>query len=452
MGRKQERAIKKAFQKDMVLFLKIQHHFFPYLVKELSQIKDPRHQSYTEYDIEEIIYPIVLKNVFNLTSMQDMTHQFNQEERVLNVCEILGKSEKQFLPHYVTINDCLKRLNPDELEKVRTKLVQSLLRKRSFEEARFLGKYWPVIVDATGLFYFKEKHCEHCLKKTVNRGTPEEKTYYYHSVLEAKIVFGENLVISIATEFIENENENVLKQDCERKAFKRLAQKIKASYPRLPICILGDSLYACAPVFQTCEDNKWGYLIRFKDGSIPTLAQEYQTILAMGENECDIRREEKRYPRKPKETIKNEIKWISELRHQAHQLTEISLKTEKDGKGKGIFQWVTNLKVTKKTVWEFAETGRKRWLIENEGFNIQKNHRYTIEHANSLNNTAMKNHYLLTQIADLLLQLYENGISGLRSIKKTIKNISSDLLISFSTQLTREDIYFIRKRTSISIS
>jgi len=161
-------------------------------------------------------------------------------------------------------------------------------------------------------------------------------------------VFGKNLVVSIATEFIENENEDVLKQDCERKAFKRLAEKIKASYPRLPICILGDSLYACASVFQTCEENKWGYLIRFKDGSIPTLAREYQSILAMGENECVIRHEEKRYPRKSKETIKNEIKWVSELMHQAHQLTEISLKIEKDGKEKGSFQWVTNLEVTKK--------------------------------------------------------------------------------------------------------
>lgn len=91
-------------------------------------------------------------------------------------------------------------------------------------------------------------------------------------------------------------------------------------------------------------------------------------------------------------------------------------------------------------------------MIENEGFNIQKNHRYNIQHANSLDNTAMKNHYLLTQIADLVLQLYENGISELRKIKKTIKNISSDLLISFSRQLTREDIYFIRKRTCVSIS
>jgi len=43
MGRKEQRAIKKAFEKDMVSFLKIQHHFFPNLVKELSRVEDPRH-------------------------------------------------------------------------------------------------------------------------------------------------------------------------------------------------------------------------------------------------------------------------------------------------------------------------------------------------------------------------------------------------------------------------
>jgi len=186
----------------MVSFLKIQHHFFPNLVKELCQVKDPRHQSYSDYDIEEILYTMLLKNIFNLSSMQEMTNQFNQEERVRNVCEILGKSEKQFLPHYVTINDCLKKLNPDELEKARNNLIRILIRKRSFEDARFLGKYWPVIVDATGLFYFKEKHYEHCLKKTTEKGTPEEQTYYYHNVLEAKIILGENLVVSIATELL----------------------------------------------------------------------------------------------------------------------------------------------------------------------------------------------------------------------------------------------------------
>ncbi|WP_066502697.1 hypothetical protein [Abyssisolibacter fermentans] len=66
--------------------------------------------------------------------------------------------------------------------------------------------------------------------------------------------------------------------------------------------------------------------------------------------------------------------------------------------------------------------------IENEGFNIQKNHRYEITHANSLNYNAMKNHYLLIQIADIILQLYTVGCKILKILKRTLKNISSDLL------------------------
>ena len=72
----------------------------------------------------------------------------------------------------------------------------------------------------------------------------------FTKVLEAKIVLGDQTVISIASEFIENENESVSKNDCEQNAFKRLAKKLKKEFPRLPICILGDSLYASEPVFD----------------------------------------------------------------------------------------------------------------------------------------------------------------------------------------------------------
>ena len=86
-----------------------------------------------------------------------------------------------------------------------------------------------------------------------------------------------------------------------------------------------------------------------------------------------------------------------------------------------------------------------RWLIENEGFNIQKNVRYHITHANSLNYEAMKNHYLLTQLADVLLQLYERGVKGLRTIKRTIKDVSDGLLECLKNHpLTPEDTQFER--------
>ena len=94
---------------------------------------------------------------------------------------------------------------------------------------------------------------------------------------------------------------------------------------------------------------------------------------------------------------------------------------------------------------EFVETGRKRWLIENEGFNIQKNHRYMITHANSLDYNAMKNHYLITQIADILMQMYENGDKGVKELKYTIKRVSEELLESMRKQkLETEDLIFER--------
>ncbi len=117
------------------------------------------------------------------------------------------------------------------MEKLRGQMIHALLRRRRFEDARLLGEYWMVIFDATGLFHFKERHCPHCLKKDLHKGTENEKTVYYHHVLEAKIVLGDGFVVSIGTEFIENED--VTKNDCETKALKRLAEKLKKEYRSL---------------------------------------------------------------------------------------------------------------------------------------------------------------------------------------------------------------------------
>ena len=67
-------------------------------------------------------------------------------------------------------------------------------------------------------------------------------------------------------------------------------------------------------------------------------------------------------------------------------------------------------KVSKEKQEEIVKTGRERWKIENKGFNEQKKHGYFIEHAFSRNYNAMKNHYLLAQIAHTIRQLMENGI------------------------------------------
>lgn len=414
--------------------LKVQHHFFKTFNADLNKIKDPRHQSYIDYQMNQILYVPILKNICNIQTMREMTREFNVAGAVENLGIITDDDLLEEIPHYVTVNEVLKKLEHTELEMFRTKMIKQLIRKRSFDNARFMDKYWLVIVDATQMFHFKERHCKHCLIQThVNKDTGEETTRYYHNVLEAKIVLGENLVVSIGTEFIENPDQPMTKQDCETKAFKRLSAKLKKAFPRLPICIMGDSLYASSPVFNLCKDNRWEYLIRFKDGSIPSVASEFHVLKDREED-----------------NQKDTIKWVNEI-HYKNQKVNVMEFILKDKKKETRFQWITSLKISRKRARDFVTAGRKRWMIENQGFNIQKNFRYDIQHANSLDYNAMKNHYMLIQIADIILQLYEKGFLILKALKKTIKNISSDLLLSFSQQLTKEDILYTKKRTSLSV-
>lgn len=445
LTRAEKREIKRTLKNEIKEFLKIQAHYFPELIQDIKNVMDSRNQSYITYEIEVILYMMILKNACSIESMQEMSDEFNIDECVKNIYKILGLEEREYLPHYVTVNDCLKKLDNTELEKLRKKMIYGLIRKKSFDHAKFLGKHWLVIVDATQLFSFKERHCEHCLTKTYKKGTDEEYTIYYHQVLEAKIVLDDDMVVSIATEFIGNEAENMTKQDCEMNSFKRLSKSLKDMFPRLPICILGDSLYACGPVFDICKKNKWEFLIRYKDGSIPTLAEEYKEINEMGENEEEVIEIEYMYKRKPKVKATHKMKWVNNLYYQGHKVAVMELEIEKNQKKWKEFQWVTSIDVTNWTAGEFAETGRKRSLIENEGFNIQKNYRYMITHANSLNYNAMKNHYLLTQLADVLVQLYENGVKGIKLIKRTIEKISEGLLDSIKNQQLKEEDFIYER-------
>lgn len=69
---------------------------------------------------------------------------------------------------------------------------------------------------------------------------------------------------------------------------------------------------------------------------------------------------------------------------------------------------MTDLAVNKKNIRKLIKDGRKRWKIENEGFNQQKKHGYYLEHLYSHKYQAIKNHYYLMQIGHMISQLLEN--------------------------------------------
>ena len=108
----------------------------------------------------------------------------------------------------------------------------------------------------------------------------------------------------------------------------------------------------------------------------------------------------------------NDLNYVDTER-RAHTLSVIACGETKpvDGQPQTTrFQWVASFNVTAQKVIPLAnQGGRLRWKIENEGFNVQKNGGYALEHAYTQNPTAAKVFYFLLQIAHLLSQLIEHG-------------------------------------------
>ena len=409
MNRKERRKLKKEINifSDVINIIK---QYFPKLINEFEKLTDTRHQSYVEYQMSVILVTRLLGLLCGIKSMRYATEKFNTEETIKNIANLLNIDLEE-LPHYDTINNVFEKLNIEELRKIQKYMVIALIRSKMFDKYRYKGKYFQIVIDGTGIMSFKERHCKHCLKKTFHKGEENEYTIYYHYVLEAKLVVGD-IVISLDSEFVENEQEDIEKQDCEINAFYRMAKRIKKEYPKLPIIISGDALYACEPVIKTCRDNKWEYILRLKEDRLKLLGEEIK-CLEKAENQQEIKYwNNLKYGEVRTEKEANVLKYYEEKEiDKEKKITE--------------FMWMTSFKITEKNKEELVKYGRKRWKIENEGFNMQKNGTFDIEHIYSMNYNAMKAHYFFIQFAHTIRQLLEKGLKYVKELKMSIKEVSA---------------------------
>lgn len=446
MTKEEKRKYKKR-DRGIVDFMMVMNHFFHSLREWILEMDDPRNQGYIKYTQADLGYMAILKNVCGQHSMREMEENFNKETCIDTLRILSGHQTLEEMPHYDTLNYYLERLSPECLSELRRKMVTSLIRGKQFNRNRLLGKYWRVILDGTGLFCFKEKHCENCLCTERRTDDGKKEKLYYHKVLEAKIVLGDSIVISLGTEFIENEKEDVEKQDCETNAAKRLMERVKKDYPRLPICIQGDALYATEPMMKLCREKyHWAYIFTQKDTRQKLLDEGFEWIKSGGIKKVSGLCEEKGTG-----CYANHVEEVAGKKESMNVFEYEYEKKDKKGKKYRVrFRWISSLELTGKNLEEMIYAGRGRWKIENEGFNNQKNGIYRIEHLNSRNSNAMKNHYLLTQISDILMQLYLAWNPYIKKLKQTVKNTSSGLLESFrGLTVTAEDVSYIYRYTTV---
>ena len=75
--------------------------------------------------------------------------------------------------------------------------------------------------------------------------------------------------------------------------------------------------------------------------------------------------------------INKTYRYVTNIAYQSHELNMVEY-TQSDLKYPFVF--VTDLPVSKRNCEQVVMDGRRRWKIENEGFNAQKNHGLGLEH------------------------------------------------------------------------
>ena len=215
--------------------------------------------------------------------------------------------------------------------------------------------------------------------------------------------------MSIDSEFIENPDTSVInlkKQDCEMNAFKRMAIRLKKNFPKLKFIITGDALYASGPFIKLCLDNNWDYIFRLKSDKLQTVNRDFEGIISLETGS----------------TLNNYF-LVKDYQYNKHTFNIV--RYIEDSK---VFTYITNLTVDDSNIKTIIDLGRRRWKIENQGFNVQKNILFNINHMCSLDYNAMKAHYLFVQFAHTIRQLFDFGSSLCVTFQGKLKEISFAIL------------------------
>lgn len=253
------------------VFLSTVHHFFGGFASLFEDVTDPRDPNRITYPLYVLAVTGIFMFLCRLGSRRQIAHQLRNNGPSKANVEVLLDVET--FPHGDTLNEAYTRLCIDQVQESVTGMTEMLIRKKVLYPYRLLDHFFVVAIDGSGMLTFPQRHCAHCLTRTYHG-----KTLYYHHVLEAKLVTPNGFCLSLMSEFIENPGENPKQQDCELKAFYRLAKRLKARFPRLPICLSLDGLFAGGPTFKLCEDYHWTYMIVLKENDLKSVNEEFEAL------------------------------------------------------------------------------------------------------------------------------------------------------------------------------
>ena len=343
------------------------------------QVPDPRRPDRVDYSVHDTLLSGFAMMFFQHPSLLEFQRKMQQRRGRGNLETIFGVTEvpsdtqmRQILDGVPT--ELLRLLLPALFEKIRRAgWAQEFT--SSVPSGEHHGIYYTLMLDGTDYFHSTRVECPSCLQRTDGNGT----MHFHHTVVSATLVkAGSHRVLPLDVEEVCN-SDGKDKQDCEINAAKRLIPRLRQEHPQMPLIIGGDDLYAHEPFIAQLRAYRLHHILVCKPGSPPALYAWVDDLVRLGACEqgqwhegptCRRRFFEYRIARSVPLTATRRV-WGT--------FVEV---WERDRRGTLLYHnaWITDLEVDADNVAPLIWIGRSRWKIENEQFNVQKNHGYELEH------------------------------------------------------------------------
>jgi hypothetical protein len=370
-----------------------------------KQIPDNRDQSRIAWEM-----PAVLMSAFAMFFFQHQNlleyqrrmkkkHGRSNLERVFEVEDIPSDTQmREILDGAPT--EPLRQVLPEVFERMRrVGWTARLVTEVSGE------KYYTIAFDGSEYFHSTKINCPSCLLRESKSG----ETHYSHVVVGATMVrAGSHEILPIDAEEVRNEDGQE-KQDCELNAGKRLARRLREEHRQLKICVAGDDLYAHEPFILELRRLRMGFVLVAKPGSHEELFDWVEDLDRLGE--C-IKDKWEEGPACKRRYFEYRIATNVPIKQDGEVMVNFVEVWEKNKESKVIYHnsWVTDFEVTRENAATIIGIGRSRWKIENEQFNVHKNHGYELEHNYGHGHQTLSMvFYLLNLLAFLAHKVLEFG-------------------------------------------
>jgi hypothetical protein len=392
----------------------VYRQMLPSLLKKLSRIKDPRNPNKITHKMTVLLLYGMLMFVYQTGSRRETNRTMS---RILFENLKAMFPELETLPHADTLARLLAVIDVSEIQECMVELLKDLIKRKKFKNY-LLKKNYLIAIDGTQKFYLNYQWDDKCLQRNVGSETKTEQYYVY--VLESVLILSNGITLPLYSLFLDNKDwiKGETKQDCEQRAFYRLAKKIKKLFRNSRITIVVDGLYACGPVIKTCLENKWNYMIVLKEDCLKTVWEDAKGLMKLEpENSLHVKWGDR----------DQEYRWANHIEYEfndgkrtrylilhvvtCHEtwLQEHNRSTGKVEQKETRYAWLSSKPLSERNVFErCTKIGRYRWKIENNIL-TEKHHGYNYEHCYSYTWNAMQGYHYLMKIGRLLNVLAVNS-------------------------------------------